>query len=104
MMTAPVAPFAVDAVGGAQTVRRYFAIPSVGNVSSTSAANWPKVFFWGSMAVGAAVVAWCVIAGFRGLYRGAADSGKKEIGKTGLASLDGEEKRPNLADQYKLYE
>lgn len=101
-MGAPVAPFAVDPVEGARIVRRYFPTPSVGNVSSTSATNWPKMFFWGSMAVSAAVLAWCVIAGFRGLYHGAAGSGKKEIAKGGLASSDGEEKRPNLADQYRL--
>lgn len=102
-MRAPVAPFAVDPVYGARIVRRYFPTPPVGNVSSTSAANWPKMFFWGSVAVSAAVLAWYVIAGFRGLYQGAAGSGKKETAKAGPASSDGEEKRPNLADQYKLY-
>jgi len=103
-MKAPVAPFAVDAVGGARTVRRYFPTPSMGNVSSTSAANWPKMFFWGSMLVSAAVVAWCVISRFRDLYQGVAGGGKKQIAKGGPASSDGEKKGPNLADQYKLYD
>ncbi len=96
-MSAPVAPFAVDAVSGARTVRRYFPTPSVGNVGSTSATNWPKMFFWGSMLVCAAVVAWR-------LYQDAASGRKKQIAKGGPASSDGEEKGPNLADQYKLYD